>query len=91
MAVQLMVRLGLRRGEALGLTWLDVDLETGRVTIARQLQRIPDPKDQSRMVLARVPLKTAPGRDASCERPGRSSTGSGLSNDTKELHPPTSS
>ena len=59
MAVQLMVRLGLRRGEVLGLTWQDVDLETGRVTIARQLQRIPDPKDPSRMVLARVPLKTA--------------------------------
>ena len=62
MAVQLMVRLGLRRGEALGLTWQDVDLETGRVTIARQLQRIPDPKDPSRKVLARVPLKTAASR-----------------------------
>jgi integrase len=46
----------------IGLTWQDVDLETGRVTIALQLQRIPDPKDVSRMVLARVPLKTAASR-----------------------------
>jgi integrase len=62
MAVQLMIRLGLRRGEALGLTWQDIDLDTGRVTIARQLQRIPDPKDPSRMVLARVSLKTVASR-----------------------------
>jgi integrase len=62
MAVQLMVRLGLRRGEALGLTWQDVDLDTGRVTVALQLQRIPDPEGPSRMVLARVPLKTAASR-----------------------------
>ena len=42
LAVQLMVRLGLRRGEALGLTWGDVDLDTGRIAITLQLQRVPD-------------------------------------------------
>ncbi|HVN90882.1 MAG TPA: site-specific integrase, partial [Candidatus Binataceae bacterium] len=32
--------LGLRRGEALGLRWSDVDLEARRLTVARSLQRI---------------------------------------------------
>ncbi len=62
LAVQLMIRLGLRRGEALGLTWGDVDLDSGRISIALQLQRIPDPGDPERLVLARVPLKTAASR-----------------------------
>jgi integrase len=62
LAVQLMVRLGLRRGEALGLTWADVDLDTGRISVALQLQRVPDPSDPEHHVLARVPLKTAASR-----------------------------
>ena len=62
LAVQLMVRLGLRRGEALGLTWADVDLDTGRISVALQLQRIPDPSDPALHVLSRVPLKTAASR-----------------------------
>ncbi len=33
--------LGLRRGEALGLRWSDIDLDTGTLTVRRQLQRIP--------------------------------------------------
>ena len=32
--------LGLRQGEALGLTWDDVDLDAGTVTVRRQLQRL---------------------------------------------------
>lgn len=32
--------LGLRQGEALGLTWPDVDLEEGSITIRRALQRL---------------------------------------------------
>lgn len=32
--------MGLRQGEALGLSWADVDLDMGYVRIARQLQRI---------------------------------------------------
>jgi integrase len=31
--------LGLRQGEALGLRWTDVDLDTGRLTVRRSLQR----------------------------------------------------
>lgn len=31
---------GLRKGEALGLTWADVDLDTGGLTVGRQLQRV---------------------------------------------------
>jgi integrase len=62
LAVQLMVRLGLRRGEALGLTWQDVDLKTGRVSVTLQLQWVPDPKRPGYEHLARVPLKTSASR-----------------------------
>lgn len=37
------VALGLRQGEALGLRWQDVDLDTGTLTVRRSLQRIPKP------------------------------------------------
>jgi len=32
--------VGLRRGEALGLMWSDVDLDRGRLTVRRSLQRV---------------------------------------------------
>ncbi len=32
--------IGLRRGEALGLRWSDVNLETGTITVRNQLQRV---------------------------------------------------
>ncbi len=35
--------IGLRQGEALGLSWNDIDLDAGRVTIRRQLQRLAKP------------------------------------------------
>lgn len=35
----LYIGLGLRRGEALGLTWGDIDLEAGRLRIVQSLQR----------------------------------------------------
>jgi integrase len=39
-AYALVLVLGLRKGELLGLTWSDVDLEVGELTIGRQLQRV---------------------------------------------------
>ena len=47
--------LGLRQGEALGLRWGDVDLEDGLVHVRHQLQRI-------RGEITLVPLKTAGSR-----------------------------
>jgi integrase len=44
--------LGLRKGEVLGLTWDDIDLDAGELSIGRQLQRV------SRQLLHREP-KTA--------------------------------
>lgn len=39
-AYSLVLVTGLRKGEALGLTWADVDLDAGELTIGRQLQRV---------------------------------------------------
>ena len=39
-AYVLILVLGLRKGEVLGLTWPDVDLDVGELTVGRQLQRV---------------------------------------------------
>lgn len=39
-AYELVVRIGLRRGEVLGLRWSDVDLYEGVVTVRQALQRV---------------------------------------------------
>ncbi|SCG78171.1 Phage integrase family protein [Micromonospora inositola] len=39
-AYALVLVTGLRKGEVLGLTWEDVDLDAGELTIGRQLQRV---------------------------------------------------
>ena len=39
-AYVLILVLGLRKGEVLGLSWPDIDLDTAELTIARQLQRV---------------------------------------------------
>lgn len=39
-AYVLILILGLRRGEVLGLRWEDVDLEAGKLSVAYQLQRV---------------------------------------------------
>ncbi|WP_405804085.1 tyrosine recombinase XerC [Streptomyces sp. NBC_01187] len=39
-AYVLVLVLGFRRGEVLGLSWQDVNLDAGEVTVGRQLQRI---------------------------------------------------
>lgn len=48
---------GMRKGEILGLTWDDVDLDAGRLTIRRQLQR-----DQSAGEYHLVTTKNSKGR-----------------------------
>lgn len=47
--------MGLRQGEALGLRWDDVDLDTGVLHVREQLQRVDG-------ALQRVPLKTRRSR-----------------------------
>lgn len=58
--------LGLRQGEALGLTWADVDLDSGTLTIRRALQRVAgklqfiEPKTtRSRRTVALPPIVVA--------------------------------
>ena len=55
----LLALLGLRRGEALGLSWPDVDLDGGVVTIRRSLSRVTI-DSRSRLVLG--PTKTRSSR-----------------------------
>jgi len=56
-AYVLALGLGLRRGEVLGLTWSDVDLDKRTVRVRRQLQRVgqdlriaPEPKSHRRVI-----------------------------------------
>ena len=55
-AFQLLVLLGLRRGEVLGLRWRDVRFEEGEIRIRQQLQRIP------KLGLMLGPVKTTSGK-----------------------------
>jgi integrase len=43
----LSITTGLRMGEALGLKWSDIDLETGTLRVNRQLQRMRRDGDES--------------------------------------------
>jgi integrase len=54
-AFVLLILYGLRRGEALGLRWDDIDFDAGKIHIRRQLQRI-----RGELVLG--PVKTHAGR-----------------------------
>jgi integrase len=58
LAVHLMIRLGLRRNEALGLIWEDIDFDRGTLDITFQLGRVPAPHQEHETVLARRELKT---------------------------------
>jgi integrase len=49
---QIAIRLGLRRGEVLGLRWRDVDLDAGTLSVRQTLQRV-----SGRLIFA--PPKTA--------------------------------
>ncbi|MGV9313431.1 site-specific integrase [Streptomyces sp. NPDC003691] len=60
-AYVLVLVLGLRRGEVLGLTWSNIDLDAGEVTVEKQLQRIrrrlvhDDAKTESSVATLPVP------------------------------------
>lgn len=57
-----MVRIGVRRGEALGLRWADVDLDAGRVQIVRTLVAISAPASRGGRRLEASEPKTKAGR-----------------------------
>jgi len=62
-AVVLMAHLGLRRNEALGLTWGDVDVERQIVRVRAQISRVPDStRSTGATTLARRELKTVSSR-----------------------------
>ena len=61
-AIHLMARLGLRRNEALGLVWEDIDLEKEVLYVRFQIGRIPDPERPGRTLLIRRELKTMTSR-----------------------------
>ncbi|MEV0073548.1 tyrosine-type recombinase/integrase [Amycolatopsis sp. NPDC050768] len=48
----ILVTTGLRKGEALGLTWSDVDMETGLVKVRRTVQRV-----RGRLLFGKVKTK----------------------------------
>jgi integrase len=58
----LLVTTGLRRGEALGLTWSDIDLDTGTMRVRRTLQKINgdfvfgEPKSRRSRRVVRLPV-----------------------------------
>jgi integrase len=60
-AIVLMISAGLRRGEALGLRWRNVDLDTGKITIVEQRvpliggARFAEPKSESGKRTIRLP------------------------------------
>ena len=54
--------LGLRQGELLGLTWPDVDLRRGTISVRRQLQRIKLPDASGKLTATLVELKTPASR-----------------------------
>jgi len=58
LAVELMARLGLRRNEALGLTWGDIDLEHRLLHVRFQIGRVPNPSKPGATTLVRRELKT---------------------------------
>ncbi len=62
LAVDLMARLGLRRNEALGLTWADIDLEDRKIHVRFQIGRVPDPTTPRSTTLVRRELKTMDSR-----------------------------
>jgi integrase len=51
----LLIFYGLRRGEALGLRWEDIDFDAGTIKVRQQLQRI-------RGELLQAPVKTTAGK-----------------------------
>ena len=62
LAVDLMARLGLRRNEALGLTWADIDLGERMLHVRFQIGRVPDPSTPGSTMLVRRALKTMDSR-----------------------------
>ena len=62
LAVTLMARLGLRRNEALGLVWGDVNCTRQLLRIRAQVSRVPDPSGARGTILVRRELKTMTSR-----------------------------
>jgi integrase len=59
---RLLINLGLREGEALGLTWDAIDLKRGTIRVYRQLKRIPKQDGSGKEFVLQTTKKAASDR-----------------------------
>jgi integrase len=59
---RLLINLGLREGEALGLTWDAIDLKKGTIRVYRQLKRVPNPNGTGKVFVLQTTKKPASDR-----------------------------
>lgn len=59
---RLLINLGLREGEALGLTWDAIDLKKGAIRVYRQLKRVPTKDGTGREFVLQTTKKPASDR-----------------------------
>jgi integrase len=72
----ILLALGLRRGEALGLSWADLDWEKGTVQVRRQVQQINGKvvvSDSPKPTLAGAPCRLPRSSWSGCVRTGGTS------------------
>jgi Phage integrase, N-terminal SAM-like domain/Phage integrase family len=77
-AFVLLIVYGLRRGEVLGLSWDDIDFDTGTIHVRQQIQRVRGEPSSARSRPMQAdgpsPCSTSPGRHSPRRQAGRPPT-----------------